>query len=112
MQTLKKSNGKSWSFIGEFAAFENFEGTNDDIIYASGGIVYGTGPWTAILSGTWRPRDLADGRRFDDYSVQTSLEYDLGNGFSLAVAHEFNRDENLDNRRLGLRFSKMIELGE
>ena len=112
MQTLENSNGDEWNFIGEFAAFENFEGTDDDIIYASGGIVYRTGPWMAVLSGTWRPRYLADGGQFDDYSIQTSLEYDLGNGFSLAVAHEFNRDENLDNRQLGFRFSKVIELGK
>ncbi|MEM9393357.1 MAG: hypothetical protein AAGA38_05845 [Pseudomonadota bacterium] len=112
MQTLENSNSEEWSFIGEFAAFENFEGTNDDIIYASGGIVYRTSPWMAVLSGTLRPRYLADGGKFDDYSIQTSLEYDLGNGFSLAVAHELNRDENLDNRRLGFRFSKVIELSK
>lgn len=111
MQTFEKTHGRNLSLIGEFAAFDNFEGTNDNIIYASGGIVYGAGPWTAVLSGTWRPRDLADGRQFDDYSVQTSLEYDLGNGFALALAHEFNRDENLDNRRLGMRLSKIFELG-
>ncbi|MEM0977152.1 MAG: hypothetical protein AAGJ34_06440 [Pseudomonadota bacterium] len=112
LQTLENTKGGAWDFIGEFAAFDNFEGTNDDIIYASGGMVYREGPWMAILSGTWRPRYLADGGQFDDYSVQTSLEYALGNGFSLAVAHEFNRDENLDNRRLGFRFSKVIELGK
>ena len=111
VQTFDTSKGNSWSVIGELAAFDNFEGTADDIVYASAGLVYRTGPWTAVLSGTWRPRDLADGGDFDDYSVQTSIEYDLGKGYSVALAHEFNRDENLDNRRLGFRFSKVIELG-
>ncbi len=111
LQTFQTAKGNSWSLIGEFAAFDNFEGTADNIIYASAGLVYQTGPWTAVLSGTWRPRNLADGSEFDDYSVQTSIEYDLGKGYSVALAHEFNRDENLDNRRLGFRFSKVIELG-
>ncbi|MEO1344519.1 MAG: hypothetical protein AAFV74_10225 [Pseudomonadota bacterium] len=111
LQTFQTAKGNSWSVIGEFAAFDNFEGTADNIVYASAGLVYQTGPWTAVLSGTWRPRNLADGSEFDDYSVQTSIEYDLGKGYSVALAHEFNRDENLDNRRLGFRFSKVIELG-
>lgn len=111
VQTYETAEGNLWTLIGEFAAFDNFEGTADNIVYASAGLVYQTGPWTAVLSGTWRPRHLADGRDFDDYSVQTSIEYDLGKGFSVAVAHEFNRDENLDNRRLGFRLSKIIELG-
>ncbi|MEM6889872.1 MAG: hypothetical protein AAGG57_11680 [Pseudomonadota bacterium] len=110
VQAIETVNGNNWSLIGEFAAFDNFEGTADDIVYASAGLVYQTGPWTAVLSGTWRPRDLADGRNFDDYTVQTSIEYDLGDGYSIAVAHEFSRDENLDNRRLGFRFSKVIDL--
>ncbi|MEL6242443.1 MAG: hypothetical protein AAFR19_14185 [Pseudomonadota bacterium] len=111
VQTFETAKGDNWSVIGELAAFDNFEGTADDIVYASAGLVYQTGPWTAVLSGTWRPRDLADGRNFDDYTLQTSIEYDLGKGYSAALAHEFNRDENLDNRRLGFRFSKVIELG-
>ena len=90
---------------------ENFEGTADDIVYASAGLVYNKGPWTAILSGTYRPRFVADDEDFDDYTIQTSIEFDLGKGFSLALAHEFNRDENADNKRLGFRFSKVIQLG-
>ncbi|MEM9212699.1 MAG: hypothetical protein AAGA63_14555 [Pseudomonadota bacterium] len=107
-QTL---GGVNWTLIGEVAALENFEGTADDIVYASAGLVYNKGPWTAILSGTYRPRFVADDEDFDDYTIQTSIEFDLGKGFSLALAHEFNRDENADNKRLGFRFSKVIQLG-
>ena len=111
LQTYQTPGGTNWTLIGELASLENFDGTADDIVYASAGVVYNKGPWTAIVSGTYRPRYVADGENFDDYTIQTSLEYDLGQGFSLALAHEFNRDENADNRRLGLRFSKVIELG-
>jgi len=90
LQTFQTAKGNSWSFIGEFAALDNFEGTADNIVYASAGLVYQTGPWTAVLSGTWRPRNLANSSDFDDYSVQTSIEYDLGKGYSVALAHEFN----------------------
>lgn len=111
LQTFETAKGNSWSLIGELAAFKNFEGTADDIVYASAGLVYRTGSWTTVLSGTWRPRDVANGSDFNDYSVQTSIEYDLGKGYAVALAHEFNRDENLNNRRLGFRFIKVIELG-
>ena len=110
LQSFRTTEGDQWKLIGELAAFENFQGTADNIIYASAGAVYETGPWTAVLSGTWRPRDVADGSDFNDYSIQTSIEYDLGKGYSIALAHEFNRDKNLDNRRLGFRLSKVIQL--
>lgn len=97
VQTFHTATGNSWGLIGEVAVFNNFWGTADNILYASAGVVYDTGPWTAVLSGTWRPRDLADGREYNDYSVQTSIEYDLGESYSVALAHELNRDENLKN---------------
>ena len=111
LQNYQTLGGVNWTLIGEVAALENFEGTADDIVYASAGLVYNKGPWTAILSGTYRPRFVADDDDFDDYTIQTSIEFDLGKGFSLALAHEFNRDENADNKRLGFRFSKVIQLG-
>ncbi|MEO0566427.1 MAG: hypothetical protein AAF066_01750 [Pseudomonadota bacterium] len=111
LQKFKANSGVNWTLIGEVAGFKNFDGTADDIVYASAGLVYNKGPWTAVLSGTYRPRYVAGGEDFDDYTVQTSIEYDLGKGFSLALAHEFSRDENADNKRLGFRFSKVIELG-
>lgn len=111
VQTYKTRDGPDWTLIGEIAALENFEGTDDDIVYASAGLVYKEGPWTGILSGTYRPRYLSSGSNFEDYTIQTSLEYDLGDGFSIALAHEFNRDQNSNNKRLGFRFSKVIELG-
>ena len=112
LQSLETRGGTDWTLIGEIAAFDNFDGTADEIIYASGAVVYRTGPWTAVLSGTARPRWLSGGGRFDDYTAQTSIEYNFGKGISLAVAHEFSRDENVNNRRIGLRLSKVIELGE
>jgi len=111
LQNYQTLGGVNWTLIGEVAALENFEGTADDIVYACAWLVYNKGPWTAILSGTYRPRFVADEDDFDDYTIQTSIEFDLGKGFSLALAHEFNRDENADNKRLGFRFSKVIQLG-
>lgn len=111
VQTRDTARGDLWTFIGELAAFNNFEGTEDSIVYASAGVVYQTGPWTAVLSGTYRPRDLASGGSFDDYSLQTSVEYNFGRGVSLAFAHEFSRDENLDDKQLGIRLIKTIDFG-
>ena len=109
VQELEGANGADWTLIGEVAGLENFEGSADDIVYASAGIVYRKGPWMGILSGTYRPRYVEDGEDFEDYSIQISAEYDLGNGYSLAIAHEFNRDENADNKRLVFRFAKLID---
>lgn len=111
VQTYEKPDGADWTVVGEIAALNNFEGTSDDIIYASAGLVYNSGPWTGVLSGTYRPRFIENSENFEDYTLQTSIEYDLGKGYSVAIAHEFNRDQNADNRRLGFRFSKILNLG-
>jgi len=103
-------DGESLTWVGEVAPFWNFEGTDDNIVYSSAGLVYQSGRWTTVLSGTYRRRDLVCGGTFNDYSVQTSLDYDFGNGISLAVAHEFLRNENVRSRRIGIRLSKVIDL--
>ncbi|MEO0511266.1 MAG: hypothetical protein AAF065_15555 [Verrucomicrobiota bacterium] len=109
MQSFQLGDGKSLTLIGEVAPLWNFEGSADNIVYTSAGVVYRTTPWTMILSGTSRWRDLATGGTFDDYAVQTSVEYDLGHGTSIALAHEFTRDQNVNNRRIGFRFSKVLD---
>ncbi|MEM1074989.1 MAG: hypothetical protein AAGI36_11060 [Pseudomonadota bacterium] len=103
-------NERSFSWIAEVAPIWNFEGTEDDIVYTSGGLVYGFDKWTAVVSGTYRRRSLAVGGTYNDYSLQTSIDYDLGGGFSVALAHEFLRNENVRSRRIGFRLSKIIDL--
>ena len=110
MQSFPVGNGQSLTLIGEVAPLWNFQGTADNIVYASAGVVYRTNPWTAILSGTGRWRDLATGGTFNDYALQTSVEYDLGRGTSIGLAHEFTRDQNLNNQRIGFRFSQVLGL--
>ncbi|MEL6208169.1 MAG: hypothetical protein AAFR47_23130, partial [Pseudomonadota bacterium] len=111
MQTFDTADGENWTIVGEIAALENFEGTADDVVYASAGVTYRKDRWMGILSGTYRPRYVADGDDFDDdYTVQVHVEYDLGRGWSAAIGHEFNRDQGADNRTLGLRLSKTIDL--
>ncbi|MEL6322672.1 MAG: hypothetical protein AAFQ84_00380 [Pseudomonadota bacterium] len=111
MRSHSLSRDRSLTWIAEVAPIWNFEGTDDDIVYSSAGLVYQDGPWTSVLSGTYRRRDLASGGTFDDYSVQTSLDYQFGNGLSLAFAHEFLRAQNVRSRRIGVRLSKVIDLG-
>lgn len=110
-QSIALDNDRKFTWIAEAAPIWNFEGSADDVLYASGGLVYESGPWTSVLSGTYRRRDISGGGRFDDYSLQTSLDYRFGNGVSLAVAHEFLRAQNARSRRIGIRLSKVIDLG-
>lgn len=112
MRTYQMERDRSWTWIAEVAPLWNYEGTEDDIVYTSAGLVYASGPWTTVVSGTYRQRDLAAGDRYNDYSLQTSLDYQFGNGLSFAIAHEFLRSQNVKSRRLGLRLSKTILLGE
>ncbi|MEL7068695.1 MAG: hypothetical protein AAGN15_08610 [Cyanobacteria bacterium J06581_3] len=110
MQSFQLGDGQSLTLIGEVAPLWNFQGTADNIVYTSAGLVYRTDPWTAILSGTSRWRELATGGTFNDYALQTSVEYDFGRGTSIALAHEFTQDQNLDNQRIGFRFSQVLGL--
>ncbi|NEQ43806.1 MAG: hypothetical protein F6K00_09710 [Leptolyngbya sp. SIOISBB] len=109
MQSFQLGDGQSLTLIGEVAPLWNFQGTADNIIYTSAGLVYRAAPWTAILSGTSRWRELATGGTFDDYAVQTSVEYDFGQGRSLAIAHEFSRDRNVNSQRIGFRFNQVLD---
>lgn len=112
IQEMASATGKKISLIGEIAAFDNFEGTRDQAIYASAGIVYKTGSWTTVLSGTYRPRYVPGGENLYDYTTQLSFEYDFGKGVSLGIAHEGFKDQNISSNRIGLRLSKVIELGK
>lgn len=105
------NSDQSLTWVAEVAPIWSFEGTGDDIVYSSAGLIHKSGNWTSVLSGTYRRRDLASGEVFDDYSIQTSLEYDFGDGLSLGLAHEFLRDENIRSQRIGMRLSRKIELG-
>ena len=109
MQSLQLSDKQSLTLIGEIAPLWNFEGTADNIIYASAGLVYQTNPWTVTLSGTGRWRDLASGGTFDDYSVQTAVGYDLGRGTTVEIAHEFSRDQNANGNQIGFRFIQVLD---
>ncbi|MEM7794995.1 MAG: hypothetical protein AAF579_11175 [Cyanobacteria bacterium P01_C01_bin.118] len=109
MQSLQLGDGQSLTLIGEIAPLWNFEGTADNIIYASAGVVYQTNPWTVTLSGTGRWRDLASGGTFDDYSVQTAVGYDLGRGTTAEIAHEFSRDQNANGSQIGFRFIQVLD---
>ncbi|MGD1927292.1 MAG: hypothetical protein ACFB12_00040 [Leptolyngbyaceae cyanobacterium] len=110
MQSFQLGDGQSLTLIGEIAPLWNFEGTADNIIYASAGVVYQTDPWTMTLSGTGRWRDLASGDTFDDYSVQTAVGYDLGRGTTVELAHEFSRAQNVNSQQIGFRFSQVLDL--
>ncbi|MGD1915834.1 MAG: hypothetical protein ACFCBV_06580 [Phycisphaerales bacterium] len=109
MHSWKLGDRCSLVAIGEIAPLWNFQGTADNIVYSSAGLVVQVDRWTAIVSGTYRRRDLSSGGTWDDYQVQTSLEYAIGNGFSVALAHEFNRSEDLDSRQIGIRISYQYE---
>ncbi|MEM9152210.1 MAG: hypothetical protein AAGB19_17380 [Cyanobacteria bacterium P01_F01_bin.3] len=108
-QLIQLGDRQSLTFIGEIAPLWNFEGSNDDIIYASAGVAYQNNPWTVILSGTGRWRDLANGETFEDYAVQTAVGYNLGRGASIEVAHEFTRDQNVNGQRIGFRFTQTFD---
>lgn len=110
-RTYPLARDRSFTWIAEIAPIWNFEGSADDVVYTSGGLVYTQGPWTGVISGTYRERELAGGGRFDEYSIQTSIDYAFGGGLSLAVAHEFLRAQNDRSRRIGVRLSKVVELG-
>ena len=109
MQSFQLGDGQALTLIGEIAPLWNFEGTADNIIYASAGVAYQTAPWTVTLSGTGRWRDLASGSTFEDYALQTAVGYELGRGTSIEVAHEFTRDQNVNSQRIGFRFTQMFD---
>lgn len=58
-----------------------------------------------MLSGTYRGRSLAQGGTINDYTIQTSVEYHVKNGFSIAVAHEARQNQGLHLGRVGIRLN-------
>ncbi len=103
--TRRFTEDTSLMAIAEVAPIWNFEGSADDVLYTSAGLVLRSGRWLGVVSGTYRLRDLSGGGEWNDYSLQTTVEYEMGYGFSVAVAHEFLRDQNFDGRRVGVRLN-------
>ncbi|MEM7059623.1 MAG: hypothetical protein AAF557_18720 [Pseudomonadota bacterium] len=110
-KSLDLTTSAKIDLLGEFAYLSNFESSSDDVMYISGASVYSIGRWRGVLSGTYRPRQNADGTRFDDYAIQTAISYSFTDDLSLEIAHEFTKDEDENARRIGLRLNYNLDLG-
>lgn len=77
--TLPVSEDLAFVFLGEAAGFEDFQGSDEDRFYLTGGAGVAYGPWGASLSATRRHVD-APGDSYDDLLFQATAGYtfDLG----------------------------------
>ena len=77
--TLQSTEDLAFVFLGEVAGFEDFQGSDEDRLYLTGGLGAAYGPWGASVSAT-RRRVEAPGDSYTDLLFQASAGYtiDLG----------------------------------
>lgn len=77
--TLQSTEDLAFVFLGEVAGFEDFQGSDEDRLYLTGGLGAAYGPWGASVSATRRRVD-APGDSYTDLLFQASAGYtiDLG----------------------------------
>ena len=77
--TLPVSEDLAFVFLGEAAGFEDFQGSDEDRFYLTGGAGAAYGPWGASLAATRRHVD-APGDSYSDLLFQATAGYtfDLG----------------------------------
>lgn len=99
------------SFVGEIAAFDNYETSDADALYITLGVqsVYENG-WNIAASLTSRTMDYADGSSDDDmlYQISTGFELESGMTADFGLRHAKEGGDNVTH--VGLMFAYEFSL--
>ncbi|MEM8773587.1 MAG: hypothetical protein AAGF53_01055 [Pseudomonadota bacterium] len=83
--------------IGEIAYFDDFEGSDSDAVYYTGGISVPVGP--VSLSGAFTVRDIDDAST--DTLITTTAEYEIFENFTAAIGYKYAEEDSVDTHTIG-----------
>lgn len=87
----------------EVAAFDGFDGSDQDRTYLTTGATVLHGPWNAALSYTGRFIDTAGpGGDPDDGQIQLSGGYTFANGITADVGYKYVEEDHVDSHVIGV----------
>ena len=113
-KTIKTGDEQDVKLLGELAYFNNFEGTDSAVLYATASAAYDSSDYTLSLTGTQIAglTHQVDNQTFVDASVVYNLDHDytiLGEQWSVGVSYDYNRSSDVTTNSLALQVKAELE---
>lgn len=105
-QEFEMPDGLKFELNGEVAIFDNFDGGENDVLYASAGVAVVKDEWFGSTSFTLR--DISggpDGTNFDDKLFQATVGRELIENTLVAVGYKFAEEEEVESHTIGVLFA-------
>lgn len=113
-KTIKIGDDQDIKLLGEVAYFNNFEGTDSDVLYATASAAYDISDYTLSLTGTQRVglNYADDNQTFVDASAVYNLNPDYtiaGEAWSVGVSYDYNRASDITTNQVALQIKAELE---
>lgn len=113
-KTIKTGDEQDVKLLAEVAYFNNFEGTDSDVLYATASAAYDISDYTLSLTGTQRVglNYAGDNQTFVDASAVYNLNPDYtiaGEAWSVGVSYDYNRASDITTNSIALQVKAELE---
>jgi hypothetical protein len=113
-KTIKTGDEQDVKLLGEVAYFNNFEGTDSDVLYATASAAYDISDYTLSLTGTQRAG--LNHQDDDETFVDASAVYNLGDAVSIAseewsvgVSYDYDHAPDETTNQIALQVKAELE---
>lgn len=113
-KTIKTGDDQDVKLLGEVAYFNNFEGTDSDILYATASAAYDISDYTLSVTGTQRAgiNHKDDDETFVDASAVYNLDKDIsiaGEEWSIGVSYDYDHASDETTNSIALQVKAELE---
>lgn len=113
-KTFKTGEEQDLKLLGEVAYFNNFEGTDSDVLYATASAAYDISDYTLSLTGTQRAglNHKSDNETFVDASAVYNLSPDYtiaGEAWSVSISYDYDRASDITTNSIALQIKAELE---
>lgn len=100
--------------IGELVYFNNFGGTDSDVLYTTASAAYDVADYTLSFTGTQRTglNQQSDNQTFIDASAVYNLNPDytiVGEAWSVGASYDYNRASDITTNSISLQVKAELE---
>jgi hypothetical protein len=93
----------------EVAAFDGFDGGDEDRTYLTAGATVLHGPWNTAVSYTGRFTDAGGGNDTDDGQIQFSAGYAFANGLTADIGYKYVEEGEVDSHVIGVLLTYSLD---
>jgi len=113
-KTIKTGDDQDVKLLAEVAYFNNFEGTDSDVLYATASAAYDISDYTLSLTGTQRAglNHQDDNQTFVDASAVYNLDKDytiLGEQWSFGLSYDYDHASDFTTNSIALQVKAELE---